>query len=127
MPRRVRHATGWQLGEVFALRLKSDRLTLLRVCDFHEDKGGRFAVCELLDWTGDAVPLPAEIDRQAPRRAAAPWFATVCLLPAPRRKTDQARLIRTGVVSAPSLSRTGMIVLSWAHLDRILLETFGLE
>ena len=126
VPRRVRHATGWQLGEVFALRLKSGRLTLLRVCDFHEEKDGRFAVFELLDWTGDAVPSPAEIQGQAPRRALNP-SGTVCLVPVPRRKTDEARLIPTGVVSPPSPTRGAMTFVSWSHLDRILLEVFGLE
>ena len=45
VPRRVRHATGGSSVRSSRSALKSGRLTLLRVCDFHEDKGGRFAVC----------------------------------------------------------------------------------
>lgn len=55
VPRPVKEANGWLVGEVIGLRLLSGNWTLLRVIGHHKDKGGQFAVCELLDWVGEQV------------------------------------------------------------------------
>ena len=52
IPRSIKEANDWQIGEIIGFRLLSGKWTLLRVIDHHVDKGGRFAICELLDWIG---------------------------------------------------------------------------
>jgi hypothetical protein len=72
----VRSATDWATGEIVGFRLASGLWTLLRVIGHHEDKGGRSPVCELLDWTGSAIPSVEEVRRLTVRREAAPPAAT---------------------------------------------------
>lgn len=49
-------STDWNLGDVYSFRLQSGKLTLFHVIGFHQDKGGRGPVCEVLDWVGEIVP-----------------------------------------------------------------------
>ncbi len=46
----------WPVGTLVAYRLNSGNLAILRVIGYHTDKGGKFPVCELLDWTGTELP-----------------------------------------------------------------------
>ena len=61
-------ANDWKLGEVVGFQLASGRWVLLRVIGHHEDRGGRSAVCELLNWTGDSILSRSEIERLDIRR-----------------------------------------------------------
>ena len=45
----IRSDSQWAVGEVVAFRLLSGKWTLLRTIGHHADKGGRSAICELLD------------------------------------------------------------------------------
>jgi hypothetical protein len=45
----IKSANEWQMGEVIGFRLLSGRWVLLRVIGHHEDRGGKSAVCELLN------------------------------------------------------------------------------
>lgn len=129
VPRRVRHTTHWQVGEVFALRLHSGRLTLFRVVGYHEDRGGRFARCEMLDWTGTRSHRPSTsiVDRLDVLPARSDFNAGQFMPPEPRTKVDQGRLLRTGIRSVPMPPRLSMLVVVWPHVDRILADCFGLE
>jgi hypothetical protein len=111
---------------VFGLRLRSGNWTLIRVIGHHTDKGGRSAICELLDWVGDPLPS-AEAMRELPIRVEAnERRISQFLLPEPRQKADQLRLQRLGVSSAPAQQPAGYTALPWSYLDQQLESIFGL-
>jgi hypothetical protein len=103
------------------------RLALLRVIGHHEDEGGRFAVCELLDWTGEAVPPSEEMARMPIRYEAGPRGTSQCLFQLPRTERDRRRIVRTGVVSTPVQRPDGYTVFVWPYMDRLFAETFGFQ
>jgi hypothetical protein len=67
IPKTHKSANEWQIGEIVAFCLLSNRWTLMRVIGHHEDKGGKFAVCQLLDWIGAEIPSKNIIDELAVR------------------------------------------------------------
>jgi hypothetical protein len=98
----VRSATDWARGEIVGFRLASGLWTVMRVIGHHEDKGGRSPVCELLDWTGSAMPSADEVKRLSVRREAAPRGISQFLFQEPRLKKDKERILRTDISSEPS-------------------------
>ncbi|MFO0962639.1 MAG: hypothetical protein U0625_06990 [Phycisphaerales bacterium] len=125
--RRFIHNNSWDVGEVVGYRLASGAWTLLRVIGHHVDMGGRFAVCELLDWTGpnlDAAPQPNAL---AIRRVLATWRASQFMIGEPRKKSDLARFVRTGWQSTPEQQPGGYMVFPIPDVDSLLHEIFGLE
>ncbi len=127
VPRPFKAANDWDVGEVVALRLASQRWALMRVIGHHSDKGGRSAVCELLDWVGDTFPPPERIAALPVRRGAEPRGVSQFLFPEPRSERDQERVVRTGSRSAPTQRCGGYLVLAWSAIDRQLREFYGLE
>ncbi len=126
-PRRIKAANDWLIGEVIGLRLPSGNWTLIRVIDHHSDKGGRFAVCELLDWVGDTMPPAANVAQLSLKKMIPPRTGIAqFMFPEPRKQQDQARLRRLGIISAPAQKRGNMVVMSWTRFDGFLQEWFGL-
>ncbi len=120
-------ANQWAVGEVIAYRLASGQWTAFRVLGHHTDKGGRFAVCEPLNWTGAEPPQQSQIERMGVRPSLESGGVSQFLLGEPRRKADAERLVRTGCLSVPS-PRVGMLaVFIFPRVDRGLKEVFGLE
>ncbi len=129
VPRRIKAANDWQVGELVGLRLQSGNWTPLRVIGHHTDKGGRYAICELLDWVGDEIP-PAERLAEMPimnRRGSGPPKICQFMLGQARKKQDQARLRRLGIISTPSQKPGGYAVLIWPRLDWLLEDIFGIK
>ncbi len=125
--RRIIATNSWDVGEVVGYRLASGAWTLLRVIGHHVDKGGRHAICELLDWTGpdlDSAPQPSALALR-PRLASS--RPSQFMIGEPRKKSDLARLVRTGSQSAPEQRPGGYMVFPFPYVDRLLQETFGLE
>lgn len=60
VPRAIKANSDGVMGEVVALRVAPGKWSLMRVIGLHVDEGGRFTVCELLDWLGDAIPRPMQ-------------------------------------------------------------------
>ena len=86
----------WQAGEVVGLKSKSGKWTLLHVTGHHVDRGGRLAVCELLDWYGaEKPPDPKILDRLKVVAAKDKWHSSDFILQEPRKKCD---LIPTALV-----------------------------
>ena len=125
VPRPVRGANDWAVGEVVGLQLASQRWTLIRVIGHHTDKGGRVAVCELLDWVGESFPPPERISALPIRREASPRGISQFLFQEPRNKKHQARVVRTGLHSSPAQRPGGYTALVWPHVDRQLQEIYG--
>src|SRR5262249_22947020 len=65
-------ANDWNLGEVLGFQLVSGRWVLLRLIGHHVDRGGRSAICELLNWTGDSLLSHSEIEGLEIRREKSP-------------------------------------------------------
>jgi hypothetical protein len=128
VPRRIKAANDWQIGEVAGLRLQSGKWTLTRTVGHHSDKGGRFAVCEILDWVGDEIPPAAAVSELPHKRPPPPRTAVAqFMLGMPRKKHDQARLLRLGIVSTPAQKPGNVLVLAWPRIDRTLDEWYGLK
>ena len=123
----VRSATDWATGEVVAFQLASGLWTLMRVIGHHEDKGGRSAICELLDWTGTTIPSAEDVRRFGVRREAGPHGISQFLFQEPRLKKDKARIVRTGISCAATQVPGGYGVFVWPFVDRLFSEAFRLS
>jgi hypothetical protein len=122
-----RAASDWKLGEVVGFQLVSGRWVLLRVIGHHEDRGGRYAVCELLDWTGESLLSRSEIERLDIRREKSPRGISQFLFAEPRTKRDRTRILRTGIISKPAQKCGRYSVFIWPHIDRQFRDVFELE
>jgi hypothetical protein len=127
VPRRIKEANDWSVGEVIGFRLLSGRQTLFRVIGHHTDQGGRFAVCEPLDWVGGDIPSADAIAGITTRKKSHPHGITQFLFQQPRKKGDQARVLRTGIVSTPTQLPGSFAVVVWSYVDKLLDEFFGLK
>lgn len=127
VPRRVREANDWAVGEHVAFQLASGRWTILRVIGHHEDRGGRFAVFELLDWTGEQVAAAEPLAKRAVRRCLDRGCAPQFLLQQPRTKKDGARVVRLGSSSKPAQRPAGYTIIAWKIVDWSFRRMFGLE
>jgi len=129
VPRTIKEANDWQVGEVVGLRLLSGNWALMRVIGHHVDKGGRFAVGEFLDWVGTVIPAAeriAELEILNPPGTTPPKLSQVMFC-APRKKQDQARVRRLGVVSTPKQKAGGYMVLIWPKFEPLLEKVFGIK
>jgi hypothetical protein len=124
---RVRSDNQWAVGEVVAFRLSSGKWTLVRTIGHHADKGGRSAICELLDSSTRDVPPVDVINRLPVRRQATARGISQFLFQEPRKKVDQARVVRLGVLSQPAQIPGRYTALVWPFVDRLMKELFGLE
>jgi hypothetical protein len=127
VPRTVKSANEWMVGEVVAFRLTSGNWTLMRVIGHHSDKGGRSAICELLDWVGDPIPPIQTITGLPVRSEKFPRRTSQFLFQEPRKQKDKGRVTRTGFSSKPAQKPGGYTVLVWPYVDRLLKDIFGIE
>jgi hypothetical protein len=127
VPRTVKGANNWSVGELVGLQLKSGRWSLLRVIGHHEDKGGRHAVCELLDWVGDEFPSVEQVAKLPIKREPNMRGISQFGFQDPIKSKDQARVKRLGIHSRPAQECGGYTFLVWPNVDRLLKEFFGLE
>jgi hypothetical protein len=123
----IKSANDWQKGEVIGFRLLSGRWVLLRVIGHHGDRGGKSAVCELLNWIGESITSVPAVEKLSIRKEAGPRGTSQFLFQEPRSKRDKPRVIRTGIVSKPEQRATGYSVFVWPFVDRLFREVFELE
>ncbi|MFM7165602.1 MAG: hypothetical protein ACKO3T_10180 [Planctomycetaceae bacterium] len=123
----IRQSNDWQPGELIGFRLLSGNWTLFRVIGQHTDEGGSFAVCEILDWVEDHLPSPEKISGLARRPVRSLNNISQFVFQQPRKKNEQARVVRLGCASAPQQSPGGYTVLPWPHVDRQLEAIFELR
>lgn len=116
----------WKTGEIIGFRLLSNRWVLLRVIGHHEDRGGKLAVCELLDWTGESIDSLPVVDELTIRTEAAPRRTSQFLFQEPTSRRDQDRVVRTGIVSKPAQRPGGYTGFVWPFVDRLFREVFDL-
>ena len=127
VPRTIKETNDWSIGEVIGLRLLSGSWTLMRVIGHHEDKGCRYAICELLDWVGEEFPSAKMIYGLRVKIGAGVRETSQFMFQQPRKKRHVARVERLGIDSAPSQLPGGYSVLVWPYVDKLLDKLFGLR
>jgi hypothetical protein len=120
-------STVWEVGDVYSYRLRSGSLVLLRVLGFHQDRGGRAPICEVLDWSGQVVPDQARLRRLGPKRATVgPLHQSQFLFGSVSRREypkDRLRLEAKGTRPRQRPHRFGIVL--WRNADRDLEVLFG--
>jgi hypothetical protein len=97
------------------------------VIGHHEDRGGKSAVCELLNWTGESLNFLPRVDQIPIRREAGPRQISQFLFQQPRAKRDQLRVVPTGIISKPAQRPGSYTIFVWPFVDRLFREMFELE
>lgn len=122
-------STAWELGDVYGLRLRSGNLALLHVIGFHDDKGGRAPVCELLDWAGETAPAKEALEKMPYWSAKVPplhlrqfLFGSLSAKDLPRERVAQvAKAVE------PKQECGGYGVIFWRSVDEQLEQLFDLS
>lgn len=127
VPRTVKESNDWEIGEIIGFQLLSGNWTLFRVIGHHTDKGGRFAVCELLDWLDGQLPTHEVIAILPIRKENSPRGISQFIFQKPQKKMHLARVVRTGLVTTPEQTKGGFTALIWPHVDDQLASIFGLR
>jgi hypothetical protein len=127
VPRTIREANDWDVGEMIGFRLLSGNWTLLRVIGHYTDKGGRYAVCELLDWQGTEFPAPETADRLPIRVEPVAGGLKQFLFQQPRGKADPSRVRRLGCSTSPAQVVGGFGVFVWPFIDEQFARHFQLS
>lgn len=127
VPRRIKEANDWDIGEMIAFQLNSGRWTLMRVIGHHEDKGGRSAICEIIDWIGDTAFPDEDVTSRPVRCSEQDGSTSQFLFQEPRTKKDQSRIRRLHVKSVPSQTVGGFMAFVWPHVDHLMNEVFNLR
>ena len=122
-------STDWNLGDIYSLQLKSGKLVLLHVIGFHQDKGGRGAVCEILEWIGEKVPDKKVMEKMGYIFAQKPsqhlcqfLFASLSLKDFP---TKRVNLVAKDV--QPKQKCDGYSCILWRSVDKFFERLFGLQ
>lgn len=124
VPRTIRESNEWQVGEMIGFLMVSGKWTLFRVIGHHTDKGGRFAVCELLNWIGESFPTHDRLAELPIRKDPTNRGISQFLFQQPRSKKDQSRVVLLGVTTQPQQTVGGFIALTWPHVDKQLNDIF---
>ena len=117
----------WKIGEIIGFQLASLKWVLMRVIGHNCDKGGRSAVCELLDWVGETIPTPKEIEKLMVKKSVWPYGFSQFLFQEPRNKKQLERIKRTGIIGSPHLKLGGYAAVVWKYIDSQFKDNFGLE
>ena len=127
--RRYVDLTDWDLGDVYSFQLKSGKPVLLHVIGFHQDKGGRGPVCEILEWSGEEIPDKTEMEKIGFKSAKEPsqhlcqfMFASLSLKDF---RKERVELVAKDVKSKQKLGGYGVIF--WRSIDMQFDKFFGLH
>lgn len=130
-----REESKFNIGDIFSYQNKLDKKALFRVIGIHQDKGGRFSVCELLDWFSEELPVKdvllskGKIDigkltklkfRTLESNETQFMLGEVVVKYKP--KEEWFELITTKSVSQQKCS--GYSVVFWRNLDKLLKNEF---
>ena len=125
--RTIKESNDWQIGEMIGFQLRSGKWTTLRVIGHHHDRGGRFAVCELLDWVGAAFPSPNQMAMLPIKQENTPNGVSQFLFQEPRKKKDLAKVVRLGISTKPKQKPVGYAAFVWPYVDNQLKDVFGID
>lgn len=124
--KRFRDTNDWKVGDLIAYRMQSGRYVVLRTIGHHRDKGGTGPICELLDWSGEQIPLSFESVEVRKSRGTRPISQfLIGRIRADERPDERLQIL--GVNMTPAQKPAGFTVLLWGRFDKALKEEFGLE
>jgi hypothetical protein len=127
IPKRFRDTCDWKEGELIAYHLRSGLLTLFRVIGHHTDKGGTMPVCELLEWTGSALPDETGLPHLRVRPSIGNWNCGKFMIGRTSPKQLPAeRVRRLGIFQEPVNGPGGCYVFLWTELDHQLKDFFDI-
>lgn len=123
--RRILCESRWSEGDIFGYRLVDGQMILFRVIGNHTDKGGKYPICQLLDWTGEEAPGGEVLQRLEVRQSRPDKKHAIKQIMLVGIKPRSAkRLVEIGVrVSAPQKTM-GSSVVHIKYLDKFLKEWF---
>jgi hypothetical protein len=126
--KRFTDSTDWNLGDVYSLRLKSGKLVLLHVIGFHQDKGGRGPVCEVLEWIGEIVPDRKALEKMGYKFAQEP-LQHICQfllssLSGKDFRSESVNLVAQNI--KPKQKCSSYTVILWRSVDMQFEQLFGL-
>jgi len=126
LPKVIRHENDWLVGEILSYQFESGEYILFRVIGHHVDKGGRFPVCELLDWKGNQLPADKVLKKIPSKTMGKSNQIKRFMLILPRRgKCLPQNLSRIGVKTHPAQELGGFHVLFWKNLVVLLSDAFS--
>lgn len=122
-------STDWNIGDVYRFQLQSGLFVLLHVIGFHQDKGGRGTVCEILEWTGEKIPNWPEIDRIGYISAKEPHqHLSQFLFGSLGSKDFPAKRVNFVIENIKPKQKPGSYtVILWRSIDRQFDKLFGLK
>lgn len=126
--KRFRDTNEWETGDLIAYRLLSAKFVILRVIGHHVDKGGKFPICEVLDWTGNEIPDQHFLGKLQIRKSKAEWKRWQFMLgrTVAKHRPDN-RLTILGINSKPAQTPQVFAIVQWKWLDETLKNDFGFE
>ena len=135
IPKIYREESIFNIGDIFSYKSKLEKKALFRVIGIHQDKGGRFSVCELLDWFEKELPIKngllskCKIDTNKLSKLKVRTFENEKkkfmlgeITTKYKPKDEWFELITTK--SKPHQKDTGYSVIFWRNLDKLLINEF---
>ena len=130
-----REESKFNIGDIFSYQRKLENKALFRVIGIHQDKGGRSAVCELLDWFEKELPI-----RNGPLSKAKIDTKKIFKLKIRALENDRTQFMLAETVakykpkdewfelittkSKPYQKCAGYSVVLWRNLDELLTNIF---
>jgi hypothetical protein len=115
----------WSEGDLFAYRVMDGRLILFRVIGNFEDKGGKYPVCELLDWIGEDIPGKDVLGTLEVKRSRSDHkHAIKQMMLVGLNQKSKKRVLEVEARLQPSPRQVGSSVVHFRYLDKFLKEWF---
>jgi hypothetical protein len=115
----------WSEGDLIGYRLLDGRLIIFCVIGHHTDKGGKYPVCELLDWIGEDVPSKEPLHQLEVKRSRTDYKHTITQMMLVGLSPKWAkRLIEIEVRRKPSQKSGASSVVHFKYLDQFLKNWF---
>ncbi|PXX93824.1 hypothetical protein DIT71_03230 [Marinobacter vulgaris] len=131
VPKRFRDHCEWEVGEIISYTTLSQENILFRVIGYHEDKGGKGPVCELLNWKGKVIPGKFKLRFLGIKKKEYPQgnytLSQFLIGRTSEKELPKCRVRQVGMHLKPSQKVGGFTVFLWKHLDKELEEFFGIN
>jgi hypothetical protein len=143
--RRVLCECDWRKGELVAFKLRSGTSLILRVIDHHTDRGGKYPICEILDWVGGKLPDKKELENLEIMSSRSDYkhkIFKIMLVGMNQRATARLERLDIRLTPAqqgdgipflefvgilPKRQHPGSTVVHWKYIDKFFKEWFQLE
>src|SRR3989344_1312494 len=134
VPKTFRENTPYEVGDVLRYRTTNDKYVLFRVIGHHDDIGGHYPICELLDWIGTNAEISEkEINQLSIMRRVAykseSGADSFMIASGTVRNFPADRITLVMKRSKPQQSAKGNYLIEhWKSIEqRVLKNVFGIE